>query len=123
VGLAQSRQTNTKRIALALLGIGVMVGILLSVLPRRSSGALPLTQLKERFAKKSKPSVDHAQFDPAFSRAFLQPAPFVSVGNRWDEDVRRFRQEAQAKIPQLIEAQKASAHKAPKQEKKIQGGC
>jgi rhodanese-related sulfurtransferase len=60
---------------------------------------------------------------PAFSRAFLQPSPFVPVGNRWDEDVRRFRQEAQAKIPQLIEAQKASAHKAPKQEKKIQGGC
>lgn len=60
---------------------------------------------------------------PAFHRAFLQPAPFVPVGNRWDEDVRKFRQEAQTKIPQLIEAQKASATKAPKQEKKIQGGC
>jgi rhodanese-related sulfurtransferase len=60
---------------------------------------------------------------PAFERIFLQPAPFVPAGNRWDADVRRFRQDAQAKIPQLIEAQKASAHKAPKQEKKIQGGC
>jgi len=60
---------------------------------------------------------------PAFSRVFLNPTAFVPAGNRWDEDVRRFRQEAQTKIPQLIEAQKASATKKPKQEKKIQGGC
>jgi rhodanese-related sulfurtransferase len=59
----------------------------------------------------------------AFSRAFLQAAPFVPVGNRGDEDVRRFRQEAQLKIPQLIDAQKAAATKVPRQEKKIQGGC
>jgi len=52
-----------KRIVLTLLGIGAMAGILLSVLPRRSSGTLPLAQLKERFAKKAKPSVDHAQFE------------------------------------------------------------
>jgi len=60
---------------------------------------------------------------PAFSRAFLQPAPFVPLGNRWDEDVRLFRQEAQAKIPKLIEAQRSKATKAPKQDKKIKGGC
>ena len=52
-----------KRIALTLLGILAMAGILLSVFPRRSSGVLPLAALKERLAKKSKPSVDHAQFD------------------------------------------------------------
>jgi hypothetical protein len=60
---------------------------------------------------------------PAFSRAFLQPAPFVPAGNRWDEDVHKFRQEAQMKIPQLIEAQKSNATKTPKQEKRIKGGC
>jgi len=60
---------------------------------------------------------------PAFHRAFLRPSPFVPSGNRWDEDVRKFREEAQTKIPQMIQAQKASATKAPKQEKKIQGGC
>jgi rhodanese-related sulfurtransferase len=60
---------------------------------------------------------------PAFSRTFLQPAPFVPLGNRWDEDVRLFRQEAQSKIPKLIEAQKSNATKAPKQDKKIKGGC
>jgi len=60
---------------------------------------------------------------PAFSRAFLVPAPFVPTGHRWDEDVHKFRQAAQVKIPQLIEARKASATKAPRQEKKIKGGC
>jgi hypothetical protein len=29
----------------------------------------------------------------------------------------------QTKIPQLIEAQKSTANKAPKQEKKIKGDC
>lgn len=60
---------------------------------------------------------------PAFDRAFLHPVPFVPEGNRWDADVRKFRAEAQAKLIQLIAAQKASGSKAPKQEKKIQGGC
>jgi 3-mercaptopyruvate sulfurtransferase SseA len=61
----------------------------------------------------------------AFSRTFLSPtlAPFVPTGSRWDEDVRKFRQEAQLKIPQLIQAQKASATKAPRPQKKIKGGC
>ena len=60
---------------------------------------------------------------PAFQRAFLHPDPFVPSGNRWDEDVRTFRKEAQTRIPQMIEAQKASATKVPKPEKKIKGGC
>jgi len=59
----------------------------------------------------------------AFDRAFLHPVPFVPEGNRWDADVRKFRTEAQAKLVQLIAAQKASGSKVPKQEKKIQGGC
>lgn len=49
--------------------------------------------------------------------------PFQPEGSRWDEDVRRFRENAQGKIAGLIQAQKASATKAPKTEKKIQGGC
>ena len=52
-----------KRIALTLLGIGLLAGILFSVLPQRSSGAPPLAQLKERFARKTRASVDHSQFD------------------------------------------------------------
>jgi len=60
---------------------------------------------------------------PAFERAFLHPVPFQPQGNRWDEDVRRFRVNAQEKIAALIVAQKASVTKAPKTEKKIQGGC
>jgi hypothetical protein len=60
---------------------------------------------------------------PAFDRAFLHPVPFQPEGNRWDQDVRRFRENAQGKIAALILAQKASAAKAPKTEKKIQGGC
>jgi rhodanese-related sulfurtransferase len=60
---------------------------------------------------------------PAFRRTFLHPDAFVPAGNRWDEDVRKFREEAQTRIPQMIEAQKASATKTPKAEKKIQGGC
>lgn len=60
---------------------------------------------------------------PAFDDAFLHPVSFVPAGNRWDEDVLKFRKNAQTRIPQLIEAQKAAATKTPKKEKKIQGGC
>jgi hypothetical protein len=60
---------------------------------------------------------------PAFDGAFLHPVSFVPAGNRWDGDVLKFRKDAQTRIPQLIEAQKAAATKTPKKEKKIQGGC
>ncbi len=43
-----------------------------SVLPRHSSNAPPLTLLKERFAKKSVPSVDHAKLDQ-LKRTFATP--------------------------------------------------
>jgi octaheme c-type cytochrome (tetrathionate reductase family) len=52
-----------KRILLTLLAVGAVVGVLLSALPRRGSGPSPQVQLKERFARKAKPSVDHAKFD------------------------------------------------------------
>lgn len=52
-----------KRILLILLGVGALIGVLVSGLPRRSSGSPPLVQLKERLAKKAKPSVDHSKFD------------------------------------------------------------
>ncbi len=59
----------------------------------------------------------------AFSQAFLQSAAFVPTGGRYDEDVRRFREDAQRKIPALIEAQKSAAQKPVKQERTIKGGC
>lgn len=52
-----------KRILLVLLGVGVAAGVLLTTLPRRSVGPSPQVQLKERMAKKAKPSVDHSQFE------------------------------------------------------------
>lgn len=60
---------------------------------------------------------------PAFDRSYLHPVPFVPTGSRWDKDVQRFQEEARVKIAQLIDAQKASGTKAPKQVKKVQGGC
>ncbi len=61
-----------KRTALALVGIAVAATTALSVLPRHSSKALPLTLLKERFAKKGKPSIDHAKLDQ-LKRTFTTP--------------------------------------------------
>jgi octaheme c-type cytochrome (tetrathionate reductase family) len=52
-----------KRILLILLAVAAGIGIMLSTLPWRSVGTAPLIQLKERYAKKPAPSVDHAQFD------------------------------------------------------------
>jgi rhodanese-related sulfurtransferase len=59
----------------------------------------------------------------AFRQAFLQSAAFAPSGGRYDEDVRRFREDAQRKIPVLIEAQKAAAQKPVKQSRTIKGGC
>jgi rhodanese-related sulfurtransferase len=58
----------------------------------------------------------------SFKRTFLEDTPFAPTGSRYDEDVRAFREQARAKIPALIQAQK-SAQKPSKQERKIKGGC
>ena len=52
-----------KRILLTLMGVGALAGILFSVIPRRNAGSLPMAQLKERFGKKPKSSVDHSHFE------------------------------------------------------------
>lgn len=59
----------------------------------------------------------------AFRGSILERTPFVPTGSRYDEDVRRFRADAQAKIPALIEAQKAAAKKPAKPQRVIKGGC
>lgn len=61
-----------RRILLFLLGIAAVTGVLFSVLPQRSAGPTPLVQLRERFARKAKPSVDHAQFEK-LKQAFKRP--------------------------------------------------
>jgi len=58
----------------------------------------------------------------AFDRTILDPAGFVAAGNRWDSDLKQFREEARAGIHRMIDSAK-NAKKAPKVEKKIQGGC
>jgi hypothetical protein len=52
-----------KRILLILLVLGALAAALMSSLPSRGAGSSPLAQLRERFAKKPKPSVDHTQFE------------------------------------------------------------
>jgi octaheme c-type cytochrome (tetrathionate reductase family) len=64
-----------KRTALALAGVAAVATtafLAASVLPWRPSHAAPLTQLKERFAKKARPSIDHAQLD-RLKQPFAKP--------------------------------------------------
>lgn len=58
-----------------------------------------------------------------FDRTILNPAAFVPEGTRWDEDVRRFREDAKVQLQKLITDNKTPANKAPKKEKAVQGGC
>jgi octaheme c-type cytochrome (tetrathionate reductase family) len=51
-----------KRIFLVIIVFGAMLGLALSMLPKRSEDRTPLAELKARFQKKEKPSVDHTQF-------------------------------------------------------------
>jgi rhodanese-related sulfurtransferase len=60
---------------------------------------------------------------PALDRTILNPAAFVPDGNRWDEDVKAFREEAKVQLQKMIADNKAPATKAPKKEKAVQGGC
>ncbi len=51
-----------KRIFLVVIIFGAVLSLLLGVLPKRSEERTPLAQLKARFQKKEKPSVDHTKF-------------------------------------------------------------
>lgn len=46
-----------------------------------------------------------------------------AVDGRWEEDVRRFRASARVEIRKMVDEGRSAARKAPRTEKKIQGGC
>jgi rhodanese-related sulfurtransferase len=60
---------------------------------------------------------------PAFDRTILNPGVYAPKGNRWDGDVRSFRENAKVQLQKMIADNKTPANKAPKKEKAIQGGC
>jgi rhodanese-related sulfurtransferase len=60
---------------------------------------------------------------PAFDRTILNPGAYAPEGNRWDGDVRSFRENAKVQLQKMIADNKTPANKAPKKEKAIQGGC
>jgi len=61
-----------KRIILACLGAGLLAGLILAALTRRSTGPVPLDQLRVRYSRKAKASVDHTQF-PQLKVPFKTP--------------------------------------------------
>ncbi len=61
-----------KRIFLGLITIGVMVGLLTIALHKNSTEQTPLMSLKEHFAHKVRPSIDHAMF-PQLDKHFQKP--------------------------------------------------
>lgn len=60
---------------------------------------------------------------PDFDRLFLNPEPFKPKGDRWDEDLKTFREGAHIALAKLIEEQKAASKPVVKTVKKVQGGC
>ena len=102
----------------------------ISITPRHVKKVLVAeTELQERQACLLLQELGYEDFAvlkggmPAFDALYLHPQAFVPEGTRWDEDVRRFREDAQVRLPRMIAASKASATRAPRVEKKIQGGC
>jgi octaheme c-type cytochrome (tetrathionate reductase family) len=61
-----------KRILLVLIIAGAILGLALAVLPKRSEESSPLSQLKARYQKKEKPSVDHTRF-AVLQKSFAKP--------------------------------------------------
>ncbi len=59
----------------------------------------------------------------AFDKTILAEDPYVPSGNRWDEDVARFRATARPAIRALLEEGRRVKKAEPKKEKKVQGGC
>ncbi|RPH92934.1 sulfurtransferase [candidate division KSB1 bacterium] len=58
-----------------------------------------------------------------FRSTILDSTAFVPMGNRWDNDVKTFRESARIEIRNMIEAAKNTTPKAAKKEKKVRGGC
>ncbi len=61
-----------KRIFLALIGAGALVGLALVMLPQRAVDPTPQARLKQQYATKVKSSVDHSKFDQ-LKRPFAKP--------------------------------------------------
>jgi rhodanese-related sulfurtransferase len=60
---------------------------------------------------------------PQFKHIILDSTTFVPTGNRWDNDLKSFRETARVEIAKMIEAGKNATPKTAKAEKKITGGC
>jgi octaheme c-type cytochrome (tetrathionate reductase family) len=61
-----------KHLILARIVVGVTVGLILAALPLQSANSTPLAELKERFGKPLKSSVDHGQF-VQLKKTFARP--------------------------------------------------
>jgi len=61
-----------KRIFVALLALGVFVGLVLTALHKTTIEASPLAKLKEEYSRKAKPSIDHSLF-PQLKKKFTRP--------------------------------------------------
>lgn len=59
----------------------------------------------------------------AFNKTILTPSTFIPAGNRWDNDVREFREQARTNILKMIADNKNAGQKVEKKPKRIQGGC
>jgi len=71
-GNLQDIGIDMKRIFLALIIIGALVGAMLTLLPKRSVDQTPLARLTERYRQKEKPSADHTLF-AALQKPFSKP--------------------------------------------------
>ena len=62
-----------KRIFFSLIVLGIIFGLVETALRKNSSESAPLAQLKERYGKKAKPSIDHSLF-PQLRKTFTKPS-------------------------------------------------
>ncbi len=79
-----------KRIFFSLLALAIALGLAETALQKNSSESTPLAQLKERYEKKAKPSIDHSLL-PQLRKTFTRPqdvtAACISCHNGRAEEV------------------------------------
>ena len=66
------------RTIIFIIIVGAMVSLTIAILPRNTSENSPLFRLKEKYEKKSKPSVDHSQFRE-LKKIFRKPQDVTSA--------------------------------------------
>ena len=79
-----------KRVFLAVIIVGVVIGMITTALQKNSEEPTPLARLKEQYAKKAKPSVDHtlfAQLNKKFARPQEVTAACISCHNGRHKEV------------------------------------